>query len=1109
MTEIGETLDIFAFDSGGGPRQQALDPEHSFIVQAPAGSGKTELLIQRYLALLPRVKQPESIVAITFTIKAAAEMRERIADMLRAAGRQQLPSAAHHAQTYRLAVAALEHSRQQHWDLLDNPGRMRIDTIDALNARLARSQPLVSGPAATGRVIERAESLYLEAARRTLSLLGTRQTGGREVGELLRHLDNQSHILEGLLVEMLSKRDQWLRVIGWAPARAGVRDALEDAWRGLIDGRIDELRSRIEERLQEELARLSAFAHDTAPGRCETLAEWQDIARMLLTKDGKWRRKLSVREGFARDQPEMKTRVMAAIDELQVDAGVGELLVATTKLPDPHYDERQWQALEALLTVLPLAAATLTMVFQQNGEHDFVEVALAADRTLGGETDPSDLALALDTRISHLLVDEFQDTSHGQFHLLAKLTAGWEPHDGRTVFLVGDPMQSIYRFREADLSLFLYARQHGLGSLTLVPLTLTTNYRSTATIVDWVNKTFVEVMPTQDDTARGAAAYVACRAGDTGARIGGTIVKIHTQAARDDQEEAHRVISIIRETLAAAPGESIAVLVHSRSHIETILPALRRARVDYQANEIDPLAESASTIDIVALSRALAHPADRIAWLAVLRAPYCGLSWADVHALTDAAHQRTIMELADDPEQTARLSADGRERLQRTMSILTRAWTERGRARFRDWVETTWLLLGGPATLPAQSALDDVDDFLDHLDRLEAGGTLWDSATLESSLAKMYTRPRTATEQSVQVMTIHHAKGLQFDTVLLPGLGRGPRGSGSGLIHWLELAGPGGRSDLLMAPIGARGEAADAMHQFLKTGEREKDELERTRLLYVATTRARSRLYLLGHTDMSKPRPKPESNSLLARIWPSVMPEFLSLAAVPPPVGDTTGLQIPPLARLPDGWARPPLPETVDATAAGFLPPAGRSVAPHFDWAGETAARVGTVVHGWLQRMAEDHHHVWDPARLKSLRPRFELELTGLGVPGNELGAASDRVLMALSNTLDDQRGRWLLSPHPEASCEHSVMGLIHGRLEQVVIDRSFLDPDGRRWIVDYKTSVHEGGSLQSFLDAEVERYRPQLHKYAALMSQLDPRPIRVALYFPLLREFRDWEPDV
>src|SRR5690606_41171918 len=97
---------------------------------------------------------------------------------------------------------------------------------------------------------------------------------------------------------------------------------------------------------------------------------------------------------------------------------------------------------------------------------------------------PSDLLLALDYRIQHILVDEFQDTSHGQLRLLETLTVGWTPGDGRTLFLVGDPMQSIYPFRDADMSLFLKVRRDGIGSVRLQPLALTQIFRIAPAAID-------------------------------------------------------------------------------------------------------------------------------------------------------------------------------------------------------------------------------------------------------------------------------------------------------------------------------------------------------------------------------------------------------------------------------------------------------------------------------------------------------------------------------------------------------------------------------------------------------------------------------------------------
>ncbi len=137
-------------------------------------------------------------------------------------------------------------------------------------------------------------------------------------------------------------------------------------------------------------------------------------------------------------------------------------------------------------------------------------------------------------------------------------------------------------------------------------------------------------------------------------------------------------------------------------------------------------------------------------------------------------------------------------------------------------------------------------------------------------------------------------------------------------------------------------------------------------------------------------------------------------------------------------------------------------------------------------------------------RGTFERDLTLLGVEPQDLAVARDRVLAALTRALDDPSGRWVLGAHAEARSELRLT-VRNGRLlEHLRLDRTFVD-DGKRWIVDFKTSQHQGGDLDAFLDSEVERYRAQLERYAHALAAVDSRPIYLGLYFPLLAKFRGW----
>jgi ATP-dependent exoDNAse (exonuclease V) beta subunit len=133
-------------------------------------------------------------------------------------------------------------------------------------------------------------------------------------------------------------------------------------------------------------------------------------------------------------------------------------------------------------------------------------------------------------------------------------------------------------------------------------------------------------------------------------------------------------------------------------------------------------------------------------------------------------------------------------------------------------------------------------------------------------------------------------------------------------------------------------------------------------------------------------------------------------------------------------------------------------------------------------------------------------ELSEAGVAPAELESATVRVQEALWHVLQDERGRWVLSAHAEAESEYAITGVLNGQIRHFKVDRTFVDDSGVRWIIDYKTGLREGSGREEFPDAEVERYREQLENYARVLAMLDPRPIRIGLYLPMLGAWREWE---
>lgn len=1106
-------------------RERALDPQTSFIVQAPAGSGKTSLLTQRYLRLLAGVEAPEEIIAITFTRKAAGEMRNRVLKALDAAGDGTVPAAVHHRLTWELARAARARDAERGWRLAEHPARLRIQTIDSLNAELTRQMPLLSGCGAPPAIAEQPEFLYQEAARRTLALLEQDEARHSEaLAVLLRHLDNDLPRTVRLLADMLPHRDQWLRHAGTAGAHT--QQELQQAFEREIARQLHTAHALIAADLRTELAELARFAaqalsaqgndsplsackdlHAFPPATPEALPSWIGLAELLLTSSSgePLRKTVNKNTGFDTQHPDEKTRMLEVLQRLSDVPELPAMLRRIRRLPSSGFDASQWRVLDALLAALRLGVAQLQVLFAERGQVDYAEVALRALAALGDAQAPTDLALALDYRIRHLLVDEFQDTSFLQFLLLERLTEGWQPGDGRTLFVVGDPMQSIYRFREAEVGLFLRAQQHGIGQVRLAPLTLRANFRARPELVQWVNHSFSKLFPGKSDIASGALTYSACEAQRAPAPA--TQVHVHAAFDTDAEREAGQVIELIRQ--AQAGNLQVAVLVRGRNHLVALVPRLRREGLRFRAMELEQLGERPVVRDLVSLTRTLLHMGDRTAWLAVLRAPWCGLALADLHALTLHADGLTLLEVLADRERLTTLSKDGRTRLARVQAVLLDARAQQRRGTLREQVESAWLRLAAPRVLASLEDLDDAEAFLSLLETLDEGGTLADPATLDAALENLFAQPDPEAGDGLQVMTMHKAKGLEFDVVIVPGLGAGSGRTHRPLLAYLERARAEGRPDLLLAPLNARGGERDPHYELVVDLRREQELFERQRLLYVAATRAREQLHLLGYAgysekDGQRELKAPPANSLLATLWPAVADQYRQALHnhVPPAAGALPQIPAARLRRLPAGWQAPATPAAVEWQGMGLLaaewPPQ-----VEFDWAGDTLRHIGTVVHSVLQRIATAEGDVQDAARTAVNAARLRAWLQQVGVPAEELSGAVQTVRQAVERMLADDTGRRLLAARgPDAHCEFALSGFENRRLVTGVMDRTFVDNDSVRWIVDYKTSRHEGTGRDAFLAREAERYRPQLRRYVTLMRAFENRPVRAGLYFPLLGTF-------
>jgi ATP-dependent helicase/nuclease subunit A len=1192
-------------------RAGALDTRSSCIVEAPAGSGKTGLLVQRYLKLLGEetVEQPEEVLAITFTNKATAELRERALEQLQAARGAGLneDATSFERETRVLAEAALARSTQRGWELMERPSRLNIRSIDSVCAEIANSLPLLSGGGGPRQPVEDAEPLYRLAARRTLLQLGGSDAALHEaLRTVLLHRDGNVAECETLLADMLKTREQWGELVPLTPGTLDeaeldrevrlrlerslesiVREGLSRALRAMPAGLLEELTSFAAElgvepgyKCETSPIAFCAGRHEPPKAAAEHLEHWRALISLVLKKDGYWRKRCS-RSDVGFEIPKAhQSRLEELVGTIQNDALL-EALCGVRALPPVKYPDDQWSIAKALFHLLRRALAELRLLFAERGECDFAEFALAARAALRAEEGSSDLALSAGGTLRHLLVDEMQDTSSGQYELLELLTRSWDGHS-QTLFLVGDPKQSIYLFRQARVERFLRTmKERRLGEIELTPLQLTSNFRSQAALVSDFNDAFDLLFPRPNDErllgSEGVdvpfveANAVRVQTGDAGIVWHPTIDVAGDLCGDHAVQEARAIRRIIEDRLGMPlpegrndPLESkpwrIAVLGRARSHLATVIAEFKHdygtGPLPFRAIDLDPLDELPEVLDALALTRALLHPADRVAWLAVLHAPWCGLGLADLLALTGEGKEADAGAMVASlvAERCGYLSEHGRRLLDRAWPVMETAVATIGRTSLATHVERTWRSLGGDAAL-SEEQRGNVLRYLRVLREVESENDRIDLSVLSARLKKLYAEPISGSivngRLPIELMTIHKAKGLEWDVVFVPGLERGGGRSTSVLLNWLEFDGATdsqASASVVLAPIWQKGTDSDKLSSWLSSIRAKREAAERKRVFYVATTRAREELHLFGAATLTAKGAlaRPRYDSLLRACWPAAAERFEALVAGSAPMveqlvgslreADETDYEELALAASGEGIdatiAPPPMIQRVPLSfdpAARFrfaeehrldYPVASalrRTVAFERPEGSFAVRAFGNVVHRYLQVIATrlDSGATCDDllAELPAWESRLLASLRGEGLPPALATREAVRAGRALSLTLGDPVGRWILSPQNSAASERSLT-MAAQDARSLRVDRTFVAGDeplssgqGCIWIIDFKTTERGSRSDIGFEATEIAKYSEQLETYATLRRSLPDGhlPIRLGLFYPLVPRLIHW----
>ena len=339
---------------------------------------------------------------------------------------------------------------------------------------------------------------------------------------------------------------------------------------------------------------------------------------------------------------------------------------------------------------------------------------------------------------------------------------------------------------------------------------LATNFRSQQGLVSWVNREFAKVLSAAEDAESGAVRYAPASAHHP--EEPGIAVRWHPFAGHDAaaarEAEALRVAEVANEALRQDPRATVAILVRNRSHLDRIVPALRAAGIRFRAVDIEPLGARPVIQDLLALTRALcasrpiASRGSRCCALRGARSP-----WRTCSRLRAPAMRPPRCGSCCTIPRRSRAWARPGARPRRGCAKGWRRFVEgRLRTGLRERAEAAWLALAGPACATQASDLEDAETYFDQLDGLERAGDLTDPTLLEEHLEELYAAPDVGEDARLQLMTIHKAKGLEFSTVIVPGLDRPPRAPDPPLVR---VEGPRGRLAHDGAdPRGARGERA-------------------------------------------------------------------------------------------------------------------------------------------------------------------------------------------------------------------------------------------------------------------------------------------------------------
>ena len=1092
-------------------QRQAADPSASAWVSASAGSGKTKVLTDRVLRLLLAGTAPARILCLTFTRAAAAEMSNRLNEVL--AGWAVESETRLAEDVMRLTGAApdengMRAARQLFARVLDVPGGLRIQNFHAFCQALLARFPLEAGVAPHFRIMDDRTAGEMLAEARAEAMIDSVNARALEV--IARHKGDDD--FAALMADLLAARGRLARAF----AAHGRADGLAHAVRarlGLEPGTTEatvmaEFAENADDTLLRRAAAALAAGSKTDKERAAAIASWlADPGARVAGFDA------YVRAYLTNDDEIRKTLATAAV--LRAHPAIGESLGAEAARALRAVERRKSAVLaEATSALLALGEAVIVRYDARKAAHarlDFDDLIQAAERLLTGAGRAAWVLYKLDGGIDHVLVDEAQDTSPAQWRVVRALTGEFfagegaresAPAPARSIFAVGDPKQSIFSFQGADPDAFGMAREDfaartAAAGAPMAEVPLAVSFRSTPAVLGAVDAVFAREAARAGVSAA-PAQHAAHRAG------AGGLVELWPAIGPEDAPESEAWAPPLAERRASPPklrlAEQLAAQIHAwtsersapadaflpargrrlrpgdimvlvrrrDAFVAALVRALKTRGVPVAGVDRMVLTEQLAVMDLVALGEILLLPEDDLTLAAVLKSPLIGL---DEDALFRLAHGRpgTLWDALRAGERDPEFA--------RAHAFLAHL---RARADFVRPYELYAEVLngGGRKNLVARlgpDANDPIDEFMALALAHEREGTPSLQAFLHW-LKAAETEVKRELEQAtgaVRVMTVHGSKGLQAPVVILPDTTGVPTKDDA--ILWdgdVPLWAPAKRW---------RVGAADAA---LARARARRDD-EHRRLLYVAMTRAEDRLYVTGAFGPKGIAPGAWYEHVKAGLADVAVPvafDFQSMSGVAGPglrLANAQAEDVPeeapflpfPEASVPAWFHRPPPPEpSPSRPLAPSRPSSEPAVLSPLADDGGARFRRGRLIHRLLQVLPE-----MAPAARAAAAQRL------LAREAKELDAAA-RAVLAEEAMAVLSASALVQAFGPNSRAEVPLIGRVGAQVVVGQVDRLAVD-DETVTILDYKTNRPPPARAEETPPV----YLAQMALYRALVRSIYP----------------------